>query len=238
MSGPVGVFYRQFSITMASSIILSGIVALTLTPALCALILKNNHGKAKKKTPVTIFLDKFNNIFTRGAGKYEKTLNKTVTKKMITLPLLLAFCACTYLLSNSLPSGFIPSEDQGMIYAIIQTPPGSTLERTNQIARELLKESEDIDGVQSVSSLAGYEVLTEGTGSNSGTCLINLKSWDERTESAAEIIEKLEEKPKIFRVLILSFSSHLPFLDMVLPEVSNFDYWIKPEVVTIIKWSR
>ncbi|WP_312994062.1 efflux RND transporter permease subunit [Chryseobacterium flavum] len=196
MSGPVGVFYRQFSITMASSIILSGVVALTLTPALCALILRNNHGKAKKKTPVTVFLDKFNNLFTKGAGKYEKLLNKTVTKKAITLPLLLAFCACTYFLSNSLPSGFIPAEDQGMIYAIIQTPPGSTLERTNQIARELLKESEDIDGVQSVSSLAGYEILTEGTGSNSGTCLINLKSWEERKESAAEIIEKLEEKAK------------------------------------------
>ncbi|AQX12722.1 efflux RND transporter permease subunit [Elizabethkingia meningoseptica] len=196
MSGPVGVFYRQFSITMASAIILSGVVALTLTPALCALILKNNHGKVRKKTPITVFLDKFNNLFTRGAAKYEKSLNKTVTKKMITLPVLLLFCLCTYLLSNSLPSGFIPSEDQGMIYAIIQTPPGSTLERTNQIARELLRESEDIDGVQSVSSLAGYEVLTEGTGSNSGTCLINLKKWDERTESAAEIIEKLEEKAK------------------------------------------
>ncbi len=112
------------------------------------------------------------------------------------MPLLLAFCACTFFLSNSLPSGFIPAEDQGMIYAIIQTPPGSTLERTNQIARELLKESEDVDGVKSVSSLAGYEILTEGTGSNSGTCLINLKSWDERKESAAEIIEKLEEKAK------------------------------------------
>ncbi|KYH04744.1 MULTISPECIES: efflux RND transporter permease subunit [Chryseobacterium] len=196
MSGPVGVFYRQFSITMASSIILSGVVALTLTPALCALILRNNHGKAKKKTPITIFLDKFNNLFTKGAGRYEKLLNKTVTKKTITLPLLLAFCACTFFLSNSLPSGFIPAEDQGMIYAIIQTPPGSTLERTNQIARELLRESEDIDGVQSVSSLAGYEILTEGTGSNSGTCLINLKSWEERKESAAEIIEKLEEKAK------------------------------------------
>ncbi|WP_278352788.1 efflux RND transporter permease subunit [Chryseobacterium gleum] len=196
MSGPVGVFYRQFSITMASSIILSGVVALTLTPALCALILKNNHGKAKKKTPVTLFLDKFNNLFTKGAGRYEKLLNKTVTKKTITLPLLLAFCACTFFLSNSLPSGFIPAEDQGMIYAIIQTPPGSTLERTNQIARELLRESEDIDGVQSVSSLAGYEILTEGTGSNSGTCLINLKSWEERKESAVEIIEKLEEKAK------------------------------------------
>lgn len=196
MSGPVGVFYRQFSITMASAIILSGVVALTLTPALCALILKNNHGKAKKKTPITIFLDKFNNLFTKGAGKYEKMLNKTVTKKTVTLPLLLAFCACTFFLSNSLPSGFIPAEDQGMIYAIIQTPPGSTLERTNQIAKELLRESEDIDGVQSVSSLAGYEILTEGTGSNSGTCLINLKSWEDRKESAAEIIEKLEEKAK------------------------------------------
>ncbi|MFC3758978.1 efflux RND transporter permease subunit [Chryseobacterium tructae] len=196
MSGPVGVFYRQFSITMASSIILSGVVALTLTPALCALILKNNHGKAKKKTLITAFLDKFNNLFTKGAGKYEGMLKKTVTKKGITLPLLLAFCACTFFLSNSLPTGFIPAEDQGMIYAIIQTPPGSTLERTNQIARELLKESEDVDGVKSVSSLAGYEILTEGTGSNSGTCLINLKSWEERKESAAEIIEKLEEKAK------------------------------------------
>lgn len=196
MSGPVGVFYRQFSITMASAIILSGVVALTLTPALCALILRNHHGKAKKRTPITIFLDKFNNLFTKGAGRYEKMLNKTVKKKSITLPLLLAFCACTFFLSNSLPSGFIPAEDQGMIYAIIQTPPGSTLERTNQIAKELLRESEDIDGVQSVSSLAGYEILTEGTGSNSGTCLINLKSWEERTESAAEIIEKLEEKAK------------------------------------------
>jgi HAE1 family hydrophobic/amphiphilic exporter-1 len=196
MSGPVGVFYRQFSITMASAIILSGVVALTLTPALCALILKNSHGKAKKRTLITIFLDKFNNLFTKGAGKYEKMLHKTVKKKTFTLPLLLAFCACTFFLSNSLPSGFIPAEDQGMIYAIIQTPPGSTLERTNQIAKELLRESEGIDGVQSVSSLAGYEILTEGTGSNSGTCLINLKSWDERKESAAEIIEKLEEKAK------------------------------------------
>lgn len=196
MSGPVGVFYRQFSITMASAIILSGVVALTLTPALCALILKNNHGKPKKRTPITIFLDKFNGLFNKGANKYEGMLNKTVKKKTITLPLLLAFCACTFFLSNSLPSGFIPAEDQGMIYAIIQTPPGSTLERTNQIAKELLRESEDIDGVQSVSSLAGYEILTEGTGSNSGTCLINLKSWEDRKESAAEIIEKLEEKAK------------------------------------------
>ena len=81
-----------------------------------------------------------------------------------------------------------------MVYAIIQTPPGSTLERTNQIAEKLQKICEEIDGVSSVSSLAGYEVLTEGTGSNSGTCLINLKDWDDRKHSALEIIAELEKK--------------------------------------------
>lgn len=196
MSGPVGVFYRQFSITMVSSIILSGLVALTLTPALCALILKNHHGKERKRTPINRFLDKFNSVFNKSANKYEGFLKKSITKKMVTLPLLLAFCAATFFLSNSLPSGFIPGEDQGMIYAIIQTPPGSTLERTNKVAHDLQKICEDIDGVQSVSSLAGYEILTEGTGSNTGTCLINLKSWSDRKHSANEIIEQLEEKAK------------------------------------------
>ena len=196
MNGPVGIFYRQFSITMVSAIMLSGIVALTLTPALCALILRNNHGKEKRKSPVNRFLDGFNNRFNKGADRYRTVLSKTVSRKIITLPLLLIFCFATYLLSNKLPSGFIPTEDQGMIYAIIQTPPGSTLERTNEIAHELVKLSENIEGVQSVSSLAGFEILTEGTGSNSGTCLINLKDWKDRKESAAEIIEELEQKAK------------------------------------------
>ncbi|MEC5394775.1 efflux RND transporter permease subunit [Bergeyella sp. RCAD1439] len=196
MSGPVGVFYRQFSITMVSSIILSGLVALTLTPALCALILKNNHGKARKKTPITVVLDKFNGLFTKGQVRYSSMLGKTVTRKMITLPVLLGFCFGTYLLSNHLPSGFVPGEDQGMIYAIIQTPPGSSLERTNQISHDLQRSSEAIEGVQSVSSLAGYEILTESTGANAGTCLINLKDWSERKESASEIIEQLEQKAK------------------------------------------
>jgi len=83
-----------------------------------------------------------------------------------------------------------------MFYAIIQTPPGSSLERTNQVAGRLQKIAEGIEDVQSVSSLAGYEILTEGTGSNSGTCLINLKSWDERKHSVQEVIKELEERSK------------------------------------------
>jgi len=196
MSGPVGIFYRQFSITMATAIILSGIVALTLTPALCAIMLKNNHGAPKKKTLIDRFLDGFNRGFAKLSGKYELVLSKVVSRRLLTFGVLVAFCLGVWGLSGSVPSGFIPNEDQGMVYAIIQTPPGSTLERTDQIAEKLQKMCEDIDGVKSVSSLAGYEILTEGTGSNSGTCLINLKDWSERKHSAQEIIQELEEKSK------------------------------------------
>jgi HAE1 family hydrophobic/amphiphilic exporter-1 len=196
MSGPVGIFYRQFSITMATSIILSGIVALTLTPALCAMMLKNTHGKQRKKNIVDKLLTGFNNWFSNLAGRYQKLLGTIVNRRVITFTILLAFCAGAWLLNNNLPSGFIPNEDQGMFYAVIQTPPGSSLERTNEIAERLQKIAEKIDGVQSVSALAGYEILTEGTGSNSGTCLVNLKSWEDRKQSAQEIMAELEEKSK------------------------------------------
>jgi len=196
MSGPVGIFYRQFSITMATAIILSGIVALTLTPALCAIMLKKHEGIHHKKSIIDRFLDSFNRGFAKLSGRYEWVLTRVVSRRVLTFGVLAAFCLGVWALSSSVPSGFIPNEDQGMVYAIIQTPPGSTLERTDQIAEKLQKMCEEIDGVKSVSSLAGYEILTEGTGSNSGTCLINLKDWSERKHSAVEIIEELEQKSK------------------------------------------
>ncbi|GLB51934.1 multidrug transporter AcrB [Neptunitalea chrysea] len=196
MTGPVGIFYRQFSITMATSIVLSGLVALTLTPVLCAMILKNNHGKPRKKSLVNKFITWFNTRFDKLTGRYGNFLEKIVNRRLVTFGLLIAFCGGIYVTTNSLPAGFIPAEDQGMIYAIIQTPPGSTLERTNDIARELQEIAEHVEGIESVSALAGYEVLTEGRGSNAGTCLINLKNWDERKHTAVEIIEELEEQAK------------------------------------------
>lgn len=194
MSGPVGIFYRQFAITMATAIVLSGLVALTLTPVLCAMLLKNTYGKPKKKTWLTRSLDKFNGAFEKLTGRYVGLLNLIVNRRVITFGMLLAFCAAIWFTSNTLPSGFIPAEDQGMIYAIIQTPPGATLERTNDIARELQEIARKVEGIESVSALAGYEVLTEGRGSNAGTCLINLENWSEREHTAPEIIEELEEK--------------------------------------------
>ncbi len=196
MSGPVGIFYRQFAITMATGIILSGVVALTLTPALCTMMLKNNHGVARKKTPLNRFLDGFNNKFEQLTGKYTGVLTKIVSKRTITFSMFILFCAGIFFVNNTLPTGFIPNEDQGMFYAVIQTPPGSSLERTNDIATKLQKIAETIDGVKSVSSLAGYEILTEGTGSNSGTCLVNLKTWNQRSRNVNEIMAELEEKSK------------------------------------------
>jgi len=196
MTGPVGTFYRQFSITMASSIILSGIVALTVTPVLCAMILKNNHGKPRKRTWLSRSLDSFNGGFEKVTGKYVWLLRLIVNRRIVTVGLFVVFALGILGIANNLPSGFIPSEDQGMLYAIIQTPPGSTLERTNDLSNKLVEVINTVDGIKSVSSIAGYEVLTEGRGSNAGTCLINLEPWSERKHTVPEIILELEEKAK------------------------------------------
>ncbi|ASF48054.1 efflux RND transporter permease subunit [Methylovulum psychrotolerans] len=205
MSGPVGVFYRQFSIAMASSIIISAVVALSLAPVLCAMILKNTHGQPKRKTPVSLFIDAFNYVFEKATGRYIQVLNVVITRRIVTVLVLAGFSFGIYSVSLTLPSGFIPGEDQGMIYAIIQTPPGSTIEVTNKVARELEGIASKIDGVQSVSSLAGYEVLTEGRGSNAGTCIINLKDWAQRKHSVQEVIHELEEKTHDFGAIIEFF---------------------------------
>ncbi|AII53496.1 efflux RND transporter permease subunit [Hymenobacter sp. APR13] len=196
MSGPVGIFYRQFSITMAASIVISGIVALTLTPVLCAMILKNNHGQPRKKTPINRFIDWFNRGFERLTGRYTNLLEKVVDRRLLTFLILIAFGAGIFGISTTLPSGFIPAEDQGMIYAVLQTPPGSTLERTNDLSQRLQQLAEKVPGIESISTLAGYEILTEGRGSNAGTCIISLKPWNERKESVHDVIMALEEKAK------------------------------------------
>ncbi len=195
MTGPVGIFFRQFAVTMATSIIISGIVALTLTPVLCAMILRR-HGGTTRRTPIDRFLALFNRAFDRVSAGYVRVLQRIVTRRSVTFALLLGFSLGILLLTARLPSGFVPNEDQGMIYAIIQTPPGSTLEQTNEVSRRVQEVVREVHGVQSVSSLAGYEVLTEGRGSNAGTCLINLKPWSERKQSLHALIEELEQRTK------------------------------------------
>lgn len=193
MTGPVGMFYRQFSITMATAIVLSGVVALTLTPVLCAMILRPAQHGNERRGPVRVALDAFDRAFERLNGRYVSLLRHIVDRRVVTLALLIGFSLLTLGGAKALPSGFVPGEDQGMIYAIVQTPPGTTLEHTNEVARRIQAIAEEFEDIESVSSLAGYEVLTEGRGSNAGTVLINLEDWSEREHSVREVIEELEE---------------------------------------------
>lgn len=242
--GPVGQFYRQFGITMAISIILSGVVALTLTPVLCAMILKSHeHGdhshnehtqkpleiKPKKKRSIIKLIfaglvgllilagvtylayelwgplgfglillpmirKPFDRLIERITNGYGGIVRRIATLRLITLAVVGLFAAGIVGVNTQLPTGFIPAEDQGILYAVLQTPPGSTLEYTNTKAHELVDIAKEIEEVNSVTCLSGYEVITEGRVSNGGTLIINLKNWDERERTARDIIKVLEEK--------------------------------------------
>jgi HAE1 family hydrophobic/amphiphilic exporter-1 len=196
MSGPVGIFYRQFSITLAISIVISGINALTLTPALCALMLKNTHGQPAKKNPLTRFFDGFNKGYDGLQSGYRKLLSSIVNRRMITIGLLIGFCVATFGINAILPSGFIPTEDQGVINVNVTTPVGATVERTEVVLDEIQKVAESLGAVESVSSLSGYSLLTESAGSSYGMAMINLKPWDQRTASVQDVIKEMEAKTK------------------------------------------
>jgi len=195
LDGPVGVFYRQFSLTLAISIVISGINALTLTPALCALILKP-HNHEKKKGLIDKFFNKFNIFLEKVTNGYVKILSKFATRTIVTFGLLILFIFLTGLTSKFLPSGFIPMEDQGMAYVSVTTPQGATVERTEKVLDEITTIAKKIDGVENVTTLAGYSVVTEIAGSSYGMAMINLKDWSERDKSIEDFIKELNEKTK------------------------------------------
>ncbi|MEQ8238911.1 MAG: efflux RND transporter permease subunit [Cyclobacteriaceae bacterium] len=199
MSGPVGIFYRQFSITLAISIILSGVVALTLTPALCVMLLKHPHDdkmEPKKSNWISKFLDGFNARYNGLSKKYKVIIEAIVNRKVVTFSSLIGFCVLTFGVSNLIPSGFIPNEDQGIFYANVLAPPGATVERTQQAVDAIQKVANGLDAVQSVSTLAGTNIFSDGTGAPYGTVLINLKDWSERNESIEEIIQLMVDRTR------------------------------------------
>lgn len=193
LDGPVGVFYRQFSLTLAISIVISGINALTLTPALCAIILKPHDHNAKKGW-LGKFFDGFNNWFDRVTGGYVNILKKFASKTVVTLGILFAFVLLTWGTSSVLPSGFIPMEDQGILYVNVTTPQGATVERTEQVLDEVAQIAAQIEGFENVTTLAGYSIVTEIAGASYGMGMINLKDWSERDMSVNEFIAELDKR--------------------------------------------
>lgn len=196
LSGPVGVFYRQFSLTMAISIVISGINALTLTPALCAIMLKAHDPNKEKKSLLDRFFNRFNHWFDNITSKYIKVLVKFADRNTVTVGLLVLFCILTWGTTKFLASGFIPTEDQGMVYVSVTTPQGATVERTEKALDEVTKIAKGIQGVDNVTTLAGYSIVTEIAGASYGMGMINLKDWSERDISVTEFMAELTEKTK------------------------------------------
>ncbi|OPC53658.1 AcrB/AcrD/AcrF family protein [Elizabethkingia miricola] len=195
LDGPVGVFYRQFSLTLAISIVISGVNALTLTPALCAIILKP-HDHNKKKNIVDKLFQRFNNGFDKLTKGYTNVLSKFATRTTVTFGLLFLFIGLTWATSKFLPSGFIPMEDQGMAYVSVTTPQGATVERTEKVLDEVTEIAKKIEGVENVTTLAGYSIVTEIAGASYGMAMINLKDWKDRNISVNEFIAELSKKTK------------------------------------------
>lgn len=208
--GPTGIFYKEFSITMAVSIVLSGIIALTLTPALCAIMLKNTHSEEKKNNFLNRFFRKFNAKYSQLEEGYKKFISLVVNKRTVTFGLLIGFMFATGILGKIIATGFIPNEDQGTIYANILTPSGATLERTEKVVNEIQKVAAEIKEINSVSTLAGYSVLSEGVGATYGMNLIGLKKWNERVKSDKQIIDELREKTNYIKDAKIEFFTPPP----------------------------
>jgi hydrophobic/amphiphilic exporter-1 (mainly G- bacteria), HAE1 family len=195
LSGPAGVFYRQFSLTLAVSIVISGINALTLTPALCALLIKGSH-HGKKKNLLGRFFNGFNKRYDNTEKKYATLVTKIAGQKWVTVILVLAFFAGTAGLSKVLPTGFIPTEDQGIIYVNIATPAGATVERTEKVLSSLETIIKEVPAVENITTLSGYSLITEAAGASFGMMMINLKPWKQRDQSVAELIPILKQKTR------------------------------------------
>ena len=196
LSGPVGVFYRQFSITMAISIVISGVNAVTLTPALCALLLRNTHAEEKKNTLLQRFFRKFNQGYNAVAGAYSHLITFMAARRIVTVLLLLLFIGATWGISTILPTGFIPTEDQGVVYIDVTTPTGATVERTERVLDQVQRVASEVEIVEAVSTLAGYSLVNGVSGASFGMGMVSLKPWDERTQSVDDIIALLKERTR------------------------------------------
>ncbi|WP_456867931.1 efflux RND transporter permease subunit [Galbibacter sp. BG1] len=187
IQGPTGVFYEQFGVTLIVAIMISAVNALTLSPALCALFLKVHTEEEKKNTTyLQRFYDGFNKGFSATTERYGKSLGFLYKHKWITGVALLASIAGIIWVSSTTPTGFVPNEDRGIIFANVELPAGSSIDRTGEVNRLLYEKTKDLPGVEGVSVISGFSLLG-GQGSNYGLGFIKLKDWEERGEDSLSV---------------------------------------------------
>jgi HAE1 family hydrophobic/amphiphilic exporter-1 len=186
MPGITGMLYKQFAVTIATSVLLSALVALTLTPALCALMLKPNPVHKDSKGLYKLFYT-FNIWFERRVEGYGNIISKVIKRAPLMIILLLAIYGGIALLSKVTPTSFLPNEDQGMIMAVIQLPPDASTQRTDEVIRQLNTIMANNKWIANYFLVPGFSILNRAALSNFGTAFIGLKPWDERKNKNAQI---------------------------------------------------
>lgn len=182
--GIAGELYRQFAVTVAISVVISGVVALTLTPALCAMILKNGHHE-------NAFFRKFNQGFERLTKLYTGTVNLTLHHKIIGAVVFGAMVVVMIFLFRTVPGGFVPPEDQGYVISIVVMPDGATLRRTSQTTENIRAAIAKDPATAHEFAVNGFELLTGANKTNAATMFVRMKDWDARTTNADQMVGKL-----------------------------------------------
>ncbi|RBL89926.1 efflux RND transporter permease subunit [Chitinophaga flava] len=178
--GIVGRLYQQFAITIAISVILSAFVALSLTPALCSILLKPSHANKKPGFIGRIF-ERYNKWFERVTNSYSKGVKKCIQHGRYVIIFLIILCIATVYLFKVKPSGFIPPEDGGRLYITYQLPEGTATTHSVETIKKIMKIIGEVPGVAHYSALSGLNILNGGSNSNNGSIFCMLKPWDERT---------------------------------------------------------
>ncbi len=179
VSGSVGAIYKQFALTIAISMVISAVMALSFTPALCATILKPQHGEPN------FFLRKFNDFYQLGNNFYLKQVASAIRHTPRWMMAFTALVVLAVFLYAKLPSGFLPEEDQGYALALIQLPPGANMERTGQVLSQMEKIIRQNQAVDKVVTVGGFSFI--GQGENVGLGFIRLKDWSVRTDPAQQV---------------------------------------------------
>ncbi len=228
--GSTGVIYRQFSITIVSSMALSVMVALILTPALCATILKpHDPSKNEGNGPLARFFRWFNHKFDRMSHRYQNGVSKLLHHRIISGVFYVVVIGILVLLFQKLPSSFLPDEDQGVVMTLVQLPPNASLSRTEQVVDTMtgfFLENEK-EYVQSVFSVAGFSFT--GVGQNAGLAFIRLKDWSERTTPEAQI-GAIIQRGMALNVIAKDASYVMPLQLPAMPELgvtAGFSFMLK-----------
>ncbi len=180
ISGSTGVFYKQFGLTLGVAIIISAVNALTLSPALCALILRPHEESKLRRGFMQRFYRAFNRGFEGMTNKYRRSVNFLANRKIVAVIGIVLFSGLLWFLMRTTPGGFVPNEDQSFIMADISLPPASSLERTSGITDEVVKIAKSLPEVESVTQVGGFGLLSGGSGGAYAALFMNLKQWDQR----------------------------------------------------------